>query len=61
MSRRCVRVAGFGGAGFQIGPGVGATLARWVSTGHTAIMLDKFSIARVGERTNAAKEEAGVQ
>ena len=52
---------GFGcsGAGFQIGPGVGETLAELVATGRTAIALDKFSIGRFSERTQAAKEEAG--
>ncbi len=52
---------GFSGAGFQIGPGVGETLAELVSTGHTAIALDKFSIGRFGERTNAETEKAGVE
>ncbi|RDU97716.1 NAD(P)/FAD-dependent oxidoreductase [Trinickia dinghuensis] len=52
---------GFSGAGFQIGPGVGETLAELVATGSTAIALGKFSIGRFGERTNAAKEEAGVK
>ena len=51
---------GFSGAGFQIGPGVGETLAEWVSTGGTTIALEKFSIGRFRERATAAKKEAGV-
>lgn len=52
---------GFSGSGFQIGPGVGETLAELVATGSTPIALDKFSIGRFDRRTNAAKEEAGVK
>jgi sarcosine oxidase subunit beta len=37
---------GFSGSGFQIGPGVGETLAELVDTGSTAIPLDAFSIRR---------------
>jgi sarcosine oxidase subunit beta len=37
---------GFNGAGFQIGPGVGETMAELVDTGSTPIPLDKFSIQR---------------
>ena len=37
---------GFSGSGFQIGPGVGETLAELVDTGQTAIPLDVFSIER---------------
>jgi sarcosine oxidase subunit beta len=37
---------GFNGAGFQIGPGVGETMAELVDTGSTPIPLDKFSIRR---------------
>ncbi|MFM0228096.1 NAD(P)/FAD-dependent oxidoreductase [Paraburkholderia dipogonis] len=37
---------GFSGSGFQIGPGVGETLAELVDTGSTAIPLDVFSIRR---------------
>ena len=37
---------GFSGSGFQIGPGVGETLAELVDTGSTAIPLDPFSIRR---------------
>ncbi|WP_206956260.1 NAD(P)/FAD-dependent oxidoreductase [Trinickia acidisoli] len=51
---------GFNGAGFQIGPGVGETLAELVSTGATSIALEKFSIGRFGERAAATKERAGV-
>lgn len=37
---------GFSGSGFQIGPGVGETLAELVDTGGTPIPLDPFSIRR---------------
>jgi sarcosine oxidase, subunit beta len=37
---------GFCGSGFQIGPGVGETLAELVGTGTTPIPLDAFSIRR---------------
>ena len=37
---------GFSGSGFQIGPGVGETLAELVDTGSTPIPLDRFSIQR---------------
>jgi sarcosine oxidase subunit beta len=37
---------GFSGSGFQIGPGVGETLAELVDTGATPIPLDSFSIRR---------------
>ncbi|MFM0498075.1 FAD-binding oxidoreductase [Paraburkholderia caledonica] len=37
---------GFNGAGFQIGPGVGETMAELVDTGSTPIPLDKFAIQR---------------
>ncbi|MBN3753135.1 FAD-binding oxidoreductase [Paraburkholderia sp. Tr-20389] len=39
---------GFSGSGFQIGPGVGETLAELIDTGSTPIPLDTFSIARFG-------------
>ncbi|MGG1947747.1 FAD-binding oxidoreductase [Trinickia sp. NRRL B-1857] len=42
---------GFSGSGFQIGPGVGETLAELISTGNTSIALDTFSIGRFDERT----------
>jgi sarcosine oxidase subunit beta len=32
--------------GFQIGPGVGETMAELIDTGSTAIPLDAFSIRR---------------
>lgn len=50
---------GFSGAGFQIGPGVGETLAELVSTGATPIALDKFSIDRFGQQAAASQETAG--
>jgi sarcosine oxidase subunit beta len=37
---------GFSGSGFQIGPGVGETLAELIDTGSTPIPLDPFSINR---------------
>lgn len=37
---------GFCGSGFQIGPGVGETLAELVDTGSTPIPLDTFSVGR---------------
>ena len=37
---------GFSGSGFQIGPGVGETLAELIDTGSTPIPLDMFSIGR---------------
>jgi sarcosine oxidase subunit beta len=37
---------GFSGSGFQIGPGVGETMAELIDTGSTPIPLDTFSIGR---------------
>ncbi|WP_174363017.1 FAD-dependent oxidoreductase [uncultured Caballeronia sp.] len=37
---------GFCGSGFQIGPGVGETLAELIDTGSTPITLDPFSVRR---------------
>lgn len=51
---------GFSGSGFQIGPGVGETLAELMSTGATPIALDTFSIGRFARRAAAHKDEAGV-
>ncbi len=39
---------GFCGSGFQIGPGVGETLAELIDTGSTPIPLQSFSVARFG-------------
>ncbi|ALL69632.1 Opine oxidase subunit B (plasmid) [Paraburkholderia caribensis MBA4] len=39
---------GFCGSGFQIGPGVGETLAELIDTGATPMALDAFSIRRFG-------------
>ncbi|WP_343654447.1 FAD-binding oxidoreductase [Paraburkholderia caribensis] len=39
---------GFSGSGFQIGPGVGETLAELIDTGATSMALDAFSIRRFG-------------
>ena len=40
---------GFSGAGFQIGPGVGETMAELIATGATDIPLLPYSIARFAE------------
>jgi sarcosine oxidase subunit beta len=46
---------GFSGSGFQIGPGVGETLAELLDVGRTEILLEPFSIARFGRaRTEGA-------
>ncbi|OAJ63132.1 sarcosine oxidase subunit beta [Paraburkholderia ginsengiterrae] len=47
---------GFSGSGFQIGPGVGETLAELVDTGSTPIPLDGFSIQRFSRREAACSE-----
>jgi len=39
---------GFSGSGFQIGPGVGETMAELIATGTTDIALEDYSIARFG-------------
>ncbi|CAN7571304.1 FAD-binding oxidoreductase [Trinickia sp. LjRoot230] len=50
---------GFCGAGFQLGPGVGETLAELVDTGTSAIALDAFSIDRFTKRAATAFKTAG--
>ncbi|WP_028223938.1 NAD(P)/FAD-dependent oxidoreductase [Paraburkholderia ferrariae] len=45
---------GFSGSGFQIGPGVGETLAELLDAGSTDIPLEPFSIARFGRTASAA-------
>ncbi|WP_250536492.1 FAD-binding oxidoreductase [Caballeronia sp. AZ10_KS36] len=47
---------GFSGSGFQIGPGVGETLAELLDTGSTPIDLSSFSIRRF-QRTSATHAE----
>ncbi len=37
---------GFSGSGFQIGPGVGATMAELIATGSTAIPIDAYRVDR---------------
>lgn len=37
---------GFCGEGFAIAPGVGETMAEWISTGRTAMPVDEFHIRR---------------
>ncbi len=50
---------GFSGSGFQIGPGVGETLAELLDAGHTEIPLEPFSIARFARTaTDAANTSA---
>ncbi|CAG4897138.1 NAD(P)/FAD-dependent oxidoreductase [Paraburkholderia gardini] len=49
---------GFSGSGFQIGPGVGETLAELVDTGSTPIPLDVFSILRFAKKTAGRSETA---
>lgn len=39
---------GFSGSGFQIGPGVGETMAELIATGATEIALEDYSAARFG-------------
>lgn len=45
---------GFNGAGFQIGPGVGETMAELVGTGRTEIALDPFAIQRFAKQPAAS-------
>ncbi|HTR08977.1 MAG TPA: FAD-binding oxidoreductase [Paraburkholderia sp.] len=49
---------GFSGSGFQIGPGVGETLAELLDDGQTAIPLEPFSIARFGRAEPVASVHA---
>lgn len=49
---------GFSGSGFQIGPGVGETLAELLDTGATPIPLDSFSIQRFQRGASAHAESA---
>jgi sarcosine oxidase subunit beta len=44
---------GFSGAGFQIGPGVGVTLAELIDTGATDIPLEAYRIGRFAQRDTA--------
>ncbi|MDR5733412.1 FAD-binding oxidoreductase [Caballeronia sp. LZ025] len=48
---------GFSGSGFQIGPGVGETLAELLDTGSTSIDLSSFSIRRF-QRTSSTQAES---
>jgi sarcosine oxidase, subunit beta len=47
---------GFSGSGFQIGPGVGETLAELLDTGRTGIALDSFSIRRFQRDAQAQRD-----
>ncbi|MCX4163867.1 MULTISPECIES: FAD-binding oxidoreductase [Paraburkholderia] len=49
---------GFCGSGFQIGPGVGETLAELIDTGSTPIPLDTFSVTRFAQRAAGRPEVA---
>ncbi|MDR3100166.1 MAG: FAD-binding oxidoreductase [Paraburkholderia sp.] len=49
---------GFSGSGFQIGPGVGETLAELLDTGSTPIDLGSFSIRRFQRATSMRAESA---
>ena len=40
---------GFSGAGFQVGPGVGETMAELIADGATDIPIAPYSIARFAE------------
>ena len=39
---------GFSGSGFQVGPGVGETMAELIATGATDIPLGEYAIGRFG-------------
>lgn len=47
---------GFSGSGFQIGPGVGETLAELLAAGRTEIPLEPFSIARFSRMASEATD-----
>jgi sarcosine oxidase subunit beta len=47
---------GFSGSGFQIGPGVGETLAELIDTGSTSIPLEAFSISRFAAQSAVPSE-----
>jgi sarcosine oxidase subunit beta len=49
---------GFSGSGFQIGPGVGETLAELLDTGSTPIDLSSFSIRRFQRASSTHAESA---
>jgi sarcosine oxidase, subunit beta len=49
---------GFCGSGFQIGPGVGETLAELIHTGTTGISLDAYRIGRFATVTGAVNVTA---
>jgi len=50
---------GFCGSGFQIGPGVGETLAELIDTGTTDIAIDAYRIGRFATPTGAALTSGG--
>jgi sarcosine oxidase subunit beta len=52
---------GFSGSGFQIGPGVGETLAELIGTGSTPIRLDTFSIRRFQRGAQTAAASAPIE
>lgn len=49
---------GFSGSGFQIGPGVGETLAELIHTGATGIALDAYRIGRFAPADVAIKQQS---
>jgi sarcosine oxidase subunit beta len=48
---------GFAGAGFQIGPAVGAVLADLVCEGHSATDIDAFAISRFQNLVQPAPDD----
>jgi sarcosine oxidase subunit beta len=49
---------GFSGSGFQVGPGVGETMAELIVTGSTGIPLEPYRISRFTPK-KAASPKAG--
>jgi sarcosine oxidase subunit beta len=52
---------GFSGSGFQIGPGVGETVAELMDTGSTPIPLESFSIRRFQRATQSQGASATIE
>jgi sarcosine oxidase subunit beta len=50
---------GFSGAGFQVGPGVGETMAELIVTGATSIPLDPYRISRFTPPKSTATLSSG--
>ncbi|MEN9775193.1 MAG: hypothetical protein RL322_2263 [Pseudomonadota bacterium] len=49
---------GFSAHGFQLGPGTGATMAEWITTGQTRVELSGLSIGRFSPARHRAPEAA---